>query len=1398
MPPKSKGKQISRQSIRDNFINTVLDGWSSDEEDDHDKLLSGEERLTIELVYLAYGLNSSARTASDKHKRCDNKWLDQGTGRGSPCVAHQRDPSANGRASSTSRSTTRTPTPQATTSKPRQQMQQECITLDSDGDEIINNSDDDATFAPSSSTTKSKPTSSKMKSKGKARDSLECCSDNCNGDPQCLNWLGQEQWETRVKAFKSFSKAHGLANRNDNDREEGVPVGLKNLGATCYANSFLQVWFRDLPFRQGVYSCLPPADGAVDASPLFQLQVLFAFLQRSNQAVYDPEPFVTSLRLDKGEQQDAQEFSKLFMSLLDHEFKKQATQAQAQGNEAAKKVGQLMSDQFEGKITYGTKCDVCNNRSERTSTFLELEINLKNRTTLEDRIRTSLGDETLSGDNQYYCDKCEVKGNALRYMRLDAIPPVLHLSLLRFVFSMKDMSRQKSQAMISYPLELDMGQFLPLDIGGNKPQVWYDLKGVLMHKGKSAYHGHYVAQVHDELDKKWYLFDDESVTPIDDLNGPDLYDEEGERITSSKQESNSSTTKKKLASGFKIAPNGSIMPQSQDAYMLIYTRRSDRDNRQADDAQVHSIVEPAPPPLATMRVAQLDEKYQQEQDAYARERSKMKVLFEQIREQKRSVYRVWDQFNDDDEGALVSKAQLKRWLEDGLVASSKGEDKSEVVDAEEDKSKHQSSADQAKTNQSDSSGDVVMKDSGLKTAPEVVPENATVVAAKAIADANADAKTTQAEPVAQLANGHAVQMASDDKTGTIGLSVMAIDNTAIMCKHDKVDPIKAEQVKRISTAGIEAFRQLGIQTKPDCRVPDSLCRTCAFSLVGDPMYFKRHERKLKDFIKVSKHSDGDDVRYYISSAWLKDWQKSTPSLVHTKRSICDILPDEEGLFDEDVVCEHGNLSGPGPGGKSKWTLISQEAVDVLKTVVPKWNPVIEGSIQPCDQCKQANDAQAKVETETKGAIQTAKRTYKSLLSQVGQGTLTIGYVFSGTGAHYIVPKTWAKQLHNWTKPKMKSGPRPPDLDNKSLLCKHEKLAIDLEHGAVEVEGGAPVLMVPKEEWSALEKEFNAAPAIRALEGERGQYISKPVMCRECIEENRKNFMETRLRVRMLTDDDFDKDGERKLFDAVEEVPQAGSSRTPGSVFAPPRKPPPLTFSQKPPTVTYGSRQSSRLSSRTLFKTKHDSFLIDISKNDTIKDIRMRIYEDRNIPTICQRLFYNFQELDSDQTVSELHLDSDAVLELYQVEEDDAALDKLDDVDPGAFHQQRSGKKGKASSKRKRDEGFGGTGLYGWDRQAELDGTGEDDPVEDPDADASTSNGPSGPTKLRKREGSDVSAAKLSVPSSSSAGLATAHSGQDDFDELHMGDATIACPHCTFLNSALLKECEMCGGALPEQ
>lgn len=66
----------------------------------------------------------------------------------------------------------------------------------------------------------------------------------------------------------------------------------------------------------------------------------------------------------------------------------------------------------------------------------------------------------------------------------------------------------------------------------------YDLRGILLHKGPSAYHGHYKAQIYDvqyvfprssdhfplphasASEAKWFLFDDETVNEIEALGEP--------------------------------------------------------------------------------------------------------------------------------------------------------------------------------------------------------------------------------------------------------------------------------------------------------------------------------------------------------------------------------------------------------------------------------------------------------------------------------------------------------------------------------------------------------------------------------------------------------------------------------------------------------------------------------------------------------------------------------------------------------------------------------------------------------------------------------------------------------------------------------------------------------------
>ena len=99
------------------------------------------------------------------------------------------------------------------------------------------------------------------------------------------------------------------------------------------------------------------------------------------------------------------------------------------------------------------------------------------------------------------------------------------------------MERKKSKHSIAFPTTLDMGKFLGSKndrerCPKNDDNNIYELRGILLHKGTSAYHGHYEAQVNDIeyacLHRSsfhissfyvcrigsWFQFNDETVTQI--------------------------------------------------------------------------------------------------------------------------------------------------------------------------------------------------------------------------------------------------------------------------------------------------------------------------------------------------------------------------------------------------------------------------------------------------------------------------------------------------------------------------------------------------------------------------------------------------------------------------------------------------------------------------------------------------------------------------------------------------------------------------------------------------------------------------------------------------------------------------------------------------------------------
>ena len=60
-------------------------------------------------------------------------------------------------------------------------------------------------------------------------------------------FTGEKVWFGKI----DDSSWHDIQDPSEERRNAGMFVGLKNLGATCYVNTFLQLWFHNETIRKG-------------------------------------------------------------------------------------------------------------------------------------------------------------------------------------------------------------------------------------------------------------------------------------------------------------------------------------------------------------------------------------------------------------------------------------------------------------------------------------------------------------------------------------------------------------------------------------------------------------------------------------------------------------------------------------------------------------------------------------------------------------------------------------------------------------------------------------------------------------------------------------------------------------------------------------------------------------------------------------------------------------------------------------------------------------------------------------------------------------------------------------------------------------------------------------------
>ena len=306
--------------------------------------------------------------------------------------------------------------------------------------------------------------------------------------------------------------------------------GLLNPGCICYMNSTLQQLFMIPAFRYGVLGADTGIAGLSDAKAaddiLFQLQLLFAYLQESNKAYVDPTGFSAAFKDYEGQptdvlvQQDASEFLSNFFQ-------------QIEGCIMGTKLESLLKDNFGGMFSNELLAEG-GKRSERAEPFFMISVGVgQGKSTLEAALESFIEGETVD-----YTWESEVDGPNGKEVKKESLPTVKRVSvrslpdhliihLKRFEFDFETMQQLKINEKFAFPLELDMfpytvqgrqkrqragnggagvvggsccdassdeGQTPHEDMMDDEDGYDYELAGVVVHVG-TAHSGHYYSYI---------------------------------------------------------------------------------------------------------------------------------------------------------------------------------------------------------------------------------------------------------------------------------------------------------------------------------------------------------------------------------------------------------------------------------------------------------------------------------------------------------------------------------------------------------------------------------------------------------------------------------------------------------------------------------------------------------------------------------------------------------------------------------------------------------------------------------------------------------------------------------------------------------------------------------------
>ncbi|KAJ6333033.1 hypothetical protein OIU77_008983 [Salix suchowensis] len=298
-------------------------------------------------------------------------------------------------------------------------------------------------------------------------------------------------------------------------RKNGPPLGLKNLGNSCYLNSVLQCLTYTPPLAnfclrlQHSSRCDSVANG--DRKKDCPFCILEKRIVRSlslDLTLDEPAKIQSCLKIFAehfrcGRQEDAHEFLRYVIDSC-HNTCLRLKKLRRKGIENG--GASVVKEIFGGALQSQVKCLCCNYESNKVDEIMDISLDVLNSYSVSDAMqKVFFSRRFLDGNNKYKCENCKKLVAARKQMSILQAPNVLVIQLKRF----EGIFGGKIDKAIAFKEFLILSSFMSKT--SQDPQPEYNLFGTIVHSGYSAESGHYYAYIKDAIGR-WYCCNDSFVT----------------------------------------------------------------------------------------------------------------------------------------------------------------------------------------------------------------------------------------------------------------------------------------------------------------------------------------------------------------------------------------------------------------------------------------------------------------------------------------------------------------------------------------------------------------------------------------------------------------------------------------------------------------------------------------------------------------------------------------------------------------------------------------------------------------------------------------------------------------------------------------------------------------------